>query len=104
MDHALMEIEAQVGVSLRQYCEAPVFPGQVREASDHGRLYAQRRYFRRADHLVAPPLPADGDCTDVRDWHALLDRLRRAGQRLIAVDLSDGAPQGRPPRGRSCRA
>lgn len=96
MDDALMELEAQVYVSLRQPGGSSLSPKEVREASDHARLYAQERYFRRADHLAGPPLRAKAADGGARDWQDLLGRLRHAGQRLIAVDLSCGAPLQTP--------
>lgn len=96
MDHALMELEAQVYVSLHQSRAAPLRPAQVQEAGCHARLYRQKAYFRRADHLVCAPLPPARDNGTALDYQDLLGRLRRDGQRLIAVDLSDGAPLHTP--------
>ncbi len=96
MDHALMELEAQVYLSMHQPQAAPLLPAHVQEAACHARLYQQKAYFRRADHLVCAPLPPMRDSGTARDYHDLLARLRRDGQRLIAVDLSDGAPLRTP--------
>ncbi len=96
LDHALMELEAQVYVSRHPSAAAPLRAAQVQEAADHARLYSQKAYFRRADHLAAPPLAAACNDSTAPDWNGVLDRLRRDGQRLIAVDLSDGAPERTP--------
>jgi len=96
MDHALMELEAQVYVSMHQPRAAPLSPAQVREAGCHAQLYRQKAYFQRADHLVSTALPPMRDEGTAHDYRDLLARLRRDGQRLIAVDLSDGAPLHTP--------
>lgn len=92
MDHALMELEAQVYVSMRHPQSERLLPGQVKAADCHARLYHQKAYFRRADHLACAPLPPARYDDAARNYPDLLARLRRDGQRLIAVDLSDGAP------------
>jgi thiazole/oxazole-forming peptide maturase SagD family component len=96
MDHALMELEAQVYVTMHQPQPSPLRPAQVQEAACHAQLYRQKAYFRRADHLVSMPLPPIHRGDGARDGNDLLARLRRDGQRLIAVDLSEGAPLRTP--------
>ncbi|WP_434644481.1 YcaO-like family protein [Achromobacter piechaudii] len=92
MDHALMELEAQIYVSLHNPTPTPIRPAQVREAADHAALYAQKAYFQKADRLIVPAAGVSGDRRLARNWMDLLAGLRQDGQRLIAVDLSDGAP------------
>ncbi|QVQ26161.1 YcaO-like family protein [Achromobacter deleyi] len=96
MDHALMELEAQVYIMLHNPKPPPIRAAHVRDASDHATLYSQKSSFRRADALAAPAdcLPAARDLA--QDWPTLTQLLRRDGQQLIAVDLSDGAPLGTP--------
>lgn len=96
MDHALMELEAQVYIMLHNPKPPPILATHVRDASDHATLYSQKSSFRRADALAAPAdcLPAARDLA--HDWPTLTQLLRRDGQQLIAVDLSDGAPLGTP--------
>ncbi|MBB1626338.1 YcaO-like family protein [Achromobacter sp. UMC71] len=96
MDHALMELEAQVYVTMHQPQPAVWRPAQVQEAACHAQLYRQRAYFRRADHLVSSPLPPLRPANGAQDWNGLVEHLRRDGQRLIAVDLSEGAPLRTP--------
>ena len=96
MDHALMELEAQIYITLHNPAPAAFRPGQARAAEDHAALYEQKAYFRRADHLVAAPAAAPAERRLSRDWAGLVQRLREDGQQLIAVDLSDGAPLRTP--------
>lgn len=92
MDHALMELEAQVYISMHNPTPAPIRPAQVRDAADHAVLYAQKAYFRKADHLIVPAAGVSADKRLARNWMDLLALLRQDGQRLIAVDLSQSAP------------
>ena len=92
MDHALMELEAQVYISLHNPTPTPIRPERVREAVDHAALYAQKAYFQKADHLIVPAVGVSGNRRLARNWTDLLALLRQDGQRLIAVDLSESAP------------
>lgn len=92
MDHALMELEAQVYVSLHNPAPGPIRPAQVREAADHAALYGQKAYFQKADRLIAPVAGPSGERRLAKSWPDLLMHLRQDGHRLVAVDLSDGAP------------
>jgi len=96
MDHALMELEAQVYISLHNPKPPPILAANVREASDHAALYGQKSAFRRADILAAPADYSRAERSLANDWPALIAHLRRDRQQLIAVDLSDGAPLGAP--------
>src|SRR3989344_8339818 len=53
LDHALMEIESSVLYCLANGSIKPVELSKVRFPSDHGRLYEQRRFFQKADFLIA---------------------------------------------------
>ncbi len=96
MEHALMELEAQVYVSLHNPTPAPIRPDQVRDAADHAALYGQRAYFRQADRLIATAPRAADDRRTAKNWSDLLACLHQDDHRLIAVDLSDGAPYQTP--------
>ena len=91
LEHALMECESTAILRLRGGPAKRLHPSQVRFPSDHGDLYAQRRYFRRADFL------ADGHriggLTDrrkklARTREGLLPRLHEKGLRLFFVDIT----------------
>lgn len=91
LDHALMECEATAILRLRGGAAKGIHPSQVLYPSDHGDLYAQPRYFRRADYL------ADGRRTGrpphrgkslARTWEELLARVRDKGLKLFFVDLT----------------
>lgn len=99
LDHALMELEAAVAASFACEAAAPIQPKDVITSQDHARLYAQRRYFRRADWFIA----ADGatlgfnGLAQRRFGHtSASEAMLAAGRRVIAVDLnfpSDTAPR-----------
>jgi len=89
-DHALMELEAAVAASFACETPAPLQPKDVISSQDHARLYAQPRYFRRADWFIA----AQGATSNFNDLarrrfnHASVgDAMLAAGRRVIAVDL-----------------
>lgn len=92
MDHALMELESQIYVSLHNSKPPPIRPSEVRNASDHATLYSQRSTFRRADALAEPTNLQRTQRDLAHDWPTLLQQLRGDEHRLIAVDLTDGAP------------
>jgi ribosomal protein S12 methylthiotransferase accessory factor len=77
-DHALTELEASVSAALLQDDRLPTpAPESVRSPEDHCHLYAQRRYFRRADWLAAPG--ETSSLTEVeRDRPRSIDRLLAA--------------------------
>jgi len=52
VSHALMEVEASVLHRLQHGVSDKIRPDEVVWPNDHGRLYGQKRYFRRADFLV----------------------------------------------------
>jgi ribosomal protein S12 methylthiotransferase accessory factor len=89
LEHALMECESVAILRLDMDPPAPIEPRQVSSPSDHSDLYAQRRYFRRADFLAAgdrtTTLSAGGAA---KSWKALLGRLEEKRLRLITVDLT----------------
>jgi ribosomal protein S12 methylthiotransferase accessory factor len=92
LDHALMECEAMAILRLRGGAARRVRPARVSSPSDHAELYAQRRYFRRADFLAAgretARLAPRGRRKAAGTWSELLSRLERKGRRVIAVDLT----------------
>ncbi|MEA3194288.1 MAG: ribosomal protein methylthiotransferase accessory factor [Betaproteobacteria bacterium] len=93
-DHALSELESMVYLWLAGARPARTTPNAVRAPLDHGALYAQRRYFRRADHLAVGsakrPLAAVGEGLP-RRWSGLRSLLLSRGHRLLCVDLT---PEG----------
>jgi ribosomal protein S12 methylthiotransferase accessory factor len=101
---ALMEVEAALAQRLAADKPTPrVRPSQVSGPSDHGNLYAQKQYFRRADFLAAAsrsvPLSGIGPGT-AKSWPRLLDTIFEQGMRLIAVDVTPenaSLSQGRVP-------
>lgn len=96
IDRALMELEAQVHVSLHNLDAPPMRATQVREAADHAILYSQKATFRRADALAAQVAGSRTQRSLAHDWPTLTQQFRRDQHRLYAVDLSDGAPMGNP--------
>ena len=51
LDHALMEVEAAAYCRLVNSSAKPINPELVRFTNEHGALYEQPGYFRRADFL-----------------------------------------------------
>jgi len=103
LDHALMELEADLFARLRAGTPNRMSPGAVAAPGDHGDLYAQRRYFRRADFLAVCEgtlrLDRVGRHT-ARNWMELMSRIRRFHRKLVWLDLTPagaGLDQGRTP-------
>ena len=92
LDHALRELEATVLVRLKGGGDAPhIEPRQVVSPQDHGTLYAQRAYFRRADRLAleGPQRSlAILAAHSARNWSALADRIHRNYGGLVLVDIT----------------
>jgi ribosomal protein S12 methylthiotransferase accessory factor len=89
LEHALMECESVAILRLSMDPPAPIEPRQVSSPSDHSDLYAQRRYFRRADFLGAGARTTTlGAGRAAKSWKALLGRLEEKRLRLITVDLT----------------
>jgi len=88
--HALMEVEAFVLDRLQRTTVEKVKPTEVEAPVDHGKLYDQKRYFRRADFLIegssAVSFGKIGDRV-ARSWQELLDRISMRGWDLITVPL-----------------
>ena len=90
LDHALMELEAAVAASFALALQPHIAPTDVLTSQDHARLYAQRRYFRRADWFIAAP----GEARDFRSLEAsattsgaIVEESIAAGRRIVAIDL-----------------
>jgi ribosomal protein S12 methylthiotransferase accessory factor len=94
LEHALSELESMVYLRLRNDRRERISPSEVRTPRDHAALYAQRRYFRRADHLASATNVCALSSVGRRlpgSWPALLDALRARGHRVVCVDVT---PQG----------
>ena len=91
LDHALMEVESSIYLRVQQETARRILPAEVTFSSDHGDLYAQPRYFRRADFLGEGPrqprLPRKSAAV-ARTWQELQDRLDEKQLSLIALDLT----------------
>jgi ribosomal protein S12 methylthiotransferase accessory factor len=90
LEHALMEVESAVYCRLAFGSSEPIFPENVRMTQDHGKLYGQEAFFRRADFLKESRLLKD--FVDVArsacfHWEILLARFVEHGMRILAVDL-----------------
>lgn len=100
---ALAEVETALALQVPTKKPDEIAPDSVLTPKDHGTLYAQRRYFRRADFLAAggthKPLRDVGTGVP-RDWQALANLLAEQGKQILHLDLSyPGAAlrQGREP-------
>lgn len=58
LDAALVELETTVYTRLVGQTFEPLTPQKVRSPADHTLLYAQARYFKRADAVLRPTTPA----------------------------------------------
>ena len=52
LDSALSEAESTIAACLRTEAPSAIGPDEVATPQDHANLYAQRRYFRRADFMA----------------------------------------------------
>lgn len=90
LDHALMEVEAAAYCRLVNNSAKPINPRLVRFTNEHGALYEQPRYFRRADFLSTSSrkinfqVAAD---SAAKSWQELIKRLISNDRGLIIVDL-----------------
>jgi ribosomal protein S12 methylthiotransferase accessory factor len=90
VSHALMEVEASVVSRLQNGRPIHIKPSEVGMPLDHGRLYGQKQYYRRANFLVE-----GGDVISLNDagreaarnWSTLLERFADRGWRPIRVPL-----------------
>jgi thiazole/oxazole-forming peptide maturase SagD family component len=98
LDKALMEAESAVWTRLQSGRDEPIRPAQVVLPKDHAALYAQRRYFQRADFLAAPR--GNLRLSEIargkpRHLDALLARLAGGGRRVVQIDVTpSGAALG----------
>ena len=91
IDHALMEVEAAVYCRLIGKPPKALNQKEVRFTDDHGNLYEQSRYYRRADFIgfnfgKSISLEFAGKSV-VRSWEKLIEQLIDDNRRLIVVDL-----------------
>lgn len=90
VSHALMEVEASVLHRLQHGVLDKIRPNEVIWPNDHGRLYGQRRYFQRADFLVASQKSLSfkeiGGNTS-RTWNDLLGCFVSKGWKHLVVPL-----------------
>lgn len=90
-DHALMEIESSVLCRFANGPSKPIEQFEVRLPRDHGRLYEQKRFFRKADFLAYSRdfvrFQKVGRDT-AQSWQELLDRFVKKNWRLITIPLN----------------
>lgn len=90
VSHALMEVEASALARLQNGPARFKQPEEVVMPFDHGALYEQRQYFRRADFLIRNRITIafrDVGRNVARSWQGLLNRFAAKGWRLITVPL-----------------
>lgn len=89
IDHALMEVEASVLARLQNGSATTLKPSEVYAPLDHGALYEQRRYFRKADFMLQGGAYKLSECSgEVKSWDDLTNKLSREGMSLITIPLS----------------
>jgi len=90
VSHALMEVEASIVSRLQNGQPVSIKPREVEMPLDHGRIYGQKQYYRRANFLID-----GGDVISfekignkvARTWSDLLDRFTQKEWRLLVVPL-----------------
>lgn len=90
VNHALAEIEAFVFFRLQSKKEEFIKPSDVVMPIDHGNLYNQRQYFRRADFLMYSKKMisfSEIGKTSAKSWSELLDIFLAKKWRLLTVPL-----------------
>jgi len=90
VSHALMEVEASVISRLQNGYPLPVKPRSVGMPLDHGTLYSQKEYYRRANFIVdgGDLIPVEKVGDDVaHTWSDLIDRFTQKGWQLLAIPL-----------------
>jgi len=90
LDHALMEVEAAAYCRLVNSSAKPINPRLVRFTNEHGALYEQFKYFRRADFLTKSSKKINFQVaanSAAKSWQELIDRLISDDRSLIIVDL-----------------
>lgn len=92
--HALMEVEAAVYCRLCNGAPKPIRPKEAQFTDDHGNLYEQQKYFRRADFLMRKGtqrlLKKIGNGIP-RNWPSFVALLKKKSLSLLTVELQ--APQ-----------
>jgi len=92
LDHALQEVESAVFTRMGFLGATTIVPKNVHFTDDHGYLYEQPKYFRRADFLLdsskVESLGSINQRNKVGDWQKLLTKIEGRGLRLYVVDLS----------------
>lgn len=90
LDHALMEIESAVLIRLTNGPLRPIKPSRVRTPEDHGAIYEQGSFFRKADFLVQGRRSIafrELGRAAAQSWQELVDRFTAMGWPLITVPL-----------------
>jgi len=90
VSHALMEVEASVLSRLQNGPAIQIKPHEVSMPLDHGRLYGQKQYYRRADFLVNSgeliSFEKIGDKV-ARSWGDLYDLFTQRKWQVVVVPL-----------------
>jgi ribosomal protein S12 methylthiotransferase accessory factor len=103
LESALTELEAGVATRLAIGTPRVLQPDEVETPQDHMDLYAQRRYYRRADFLGRDGQPtslSEVGRNGAKDWNGLCSLLIGSGYEVLWFDLTPpGASlhQGRTP-------
>ncbi len=86
IDHALMEVEASVLARLQNGPASALKPSDVAMPLQHGALYEQKGYFRRADFMFGGEVCNLKELSvPVKTWGGLLDVLERKDLSLITT-------------------
>lgn len=90
LHHALMEVESSVLSKLSRASATNILPEQVASSEDHGVLYEQPEYFRRADFMIDHSSECDLheiSRPHVQSFDQLLLTLNKQGLSLYSIAL-----------------
>jgi len=88
LGRALTEASVAANARLLGTPRRPISPSAIHSPSDHGDLYAQRRYFEKALALFADASSETMEALEARWPRSVKQRLRSAGKPACWVDLS----------------
>jgi ribosomal protein S12 methylthiotransferase accessory factor len=91
INHALMEVEASVLARLQNGAAKLVLPNEVTMPHDHGAVYEQRPYFRKADFMQEEKSIITYESfgsNAARTMIELQDRFQSKGWKHLTIDLN----------------
>jgi len=91
VSHALTEVEASVLARLQNGPVSFISPKEVKMPFDHGAVYEQEDFFRKADFLISSNKVVSFKSIGERavgSWGEMINKMRKKGWSLLTVPLS----------------